>query len=151
MVSLVYFHRVFQKIVEMILCSNDKWRVIRPKYTTNQTSAPQNRHFFKFQNLLRRGYKSNNQLVKYIVPENQLLVFHVKQGWNPLCKFLDCPVPKEPFPKSNALGGKDRCSFYERGGIKVFQARCEVAFSWLTIAASAAYLTTMLWKKLRSG
>jgi hypothetical protein len=36
-----------------------------------------------------------------IAPE-RLLVFDVKQGWNPLCAFLDVPVPEdEPFPRVN--------------------------------------------------
>jgi hypothetical protein len=25
----------------------------------------------------------------------------VKEGWGPLCKFLDLPVPNEPFPRVN--------------------------------------------------
>lgn len=32
----------------------------------------------------------------------QLLEFSVKQGWEPLCKFLEVPVPAEPFPRVNS-------------------------------------------------
>ena len=28
-------------------------------------------------------------------------MFDVKEGWEPLCKFLDLPVPDEPFPQVN--------------------------------------------------
>lgn len=28
-------------------------------------------------------------------------VFEVKEGWGPLCQFLDLPVPSEPFPRVN--------------------------------------------------
>ena len=28
-------------------------------------------------------------------------MFEVKQGWKPLCKFLDLPEPKESFPHVN--------------------------------------------------
>jgi hypothetical protein len=28
-------------------------------------------------------------------------VFHVADGWKPLCEFLDAPVPDEPFPHSH--------------------------------------------------
>ena len=31
--------------------------------------------------------------VKKNVPEDKLLIFDVKEGWNPLCKFLDLPIP----------------------------------------------------------
>lgn len=36
--------------------------------------------------------------VKKHVPEERLLEFNVKQGWGPLCKFLEVPVPDMPFP-----------------------------------------------------
>ena len=29
--------------------------------------------------------------VKNVVPSDKLLVFNVKQGWEPLCKFLNVP------------------------------------------------------------
>ena len=35
------------------------------------------------------------------VPPKQLLVFDVKEGWAPLCKFLQLPVPDVPFPNIN--------------------------------------------------
>jgi len=35
------------------------------------------------------------------VPADRLLVFEVKQGWAPLCKFLDIPQPEGPFPNVN--------------------------------------------------
>ena len=31
----------------------------------------------------------------------RLLVFSVDQGWEPLCKFLDVPVPSTPYPLTN--------------------------------------------------
>ena len=39
--------------------------------------------------------------VKNVVPKEKLLVFSVKEGWEPLCKFLDLPIPNESFPKTN--------------------------------------------------
>ena len=35
------------------------------------------------------------------VPPDRLLVFDVAEGWAPLCRFLDVPVPDEPFPRVN--------------------------------------------------
>lgn len=35
------------------------------------------------------------------VPPDRLLVFDVAQGWEPLCAFLQVPVPDEPFPHVN--------------------------------------------------
>jgi hypothetical protein len=35
------------------------------------------------------------------IDANRLLVFDVKQGWEPLCQFLGRPVPSVPFPRAN--------------------------------------------------
>jgi len=39
--------------------------------------------------------------VKAKVPAERLLVYEVAQGWEPLCDFLEVPVPDEPFPRLN--------------------------------------------------
>ena len=42
------------------------------------------------------------QSVRETIAPERLLVFEVKQGWEPLCEFLDVPVPAgEPFPRVN--------------------------------------------------
>jgi hypothetical protein len=35
------------------------------------------------------------------VPADRLLVFDVRDGWAPLCAFLDVPVPDVPYPRRN--------------------------------------------------
>ncbi len=42
-----------------------------------------------------------NAEVQATVPAEKLLVFDVKQGWEPLCAFLGVPVPAGPFPHAN--------------------------------------------------
>ncbi len=37
------------------------------------------------------------------VPTRRLLVYEVGEGWEPLCRFLEVPVPEEPFPRVNDL------------------------------------------------
>jgi hypothetical protein len=39
--------------------------------------------------------------VKADVPPENLLVFNIKEGWDPLCNFLNAPVPNKPFPHLN--------------------------------------------------
>ena len=39
--------------------------------------------------------------VKRAVPKDRLLVFNVNDGWEPLCNFLDVPIPDQPFPRVN--------------------------------------------------
>lgn len=48
------------------------------------------------------AYRRNNQRVRDTIPADRLLVFTPSDGWEPLCKFLDAPVPANPFPRSNA-------------------------------------------------
>lgn len=47
-------------------------------------------------------YERHNREVESHVPSERLLVYDVKQGWEPLCRFLDVPVPQDrPFPHLN--------------------------------------------------
>ncbi|CAF3031567.1 unnamed protein product [Rotaria socialis] len=42
----------------------------------------------------------NAQVIKEF--KKELLIFNVKEGWKPLCQFLDVPIPKDiPFPNVN--------------------------------------------------
>ncbi|KAK2809470.1 hypothetical protein FQN50_003738 [Emmonsiellopsis sp. PD_5] len=38
-----------------------------------------------------------------LVPRDKLLIFNVKEGWEPLCNFLGKPVPDGPFPGHDSL------------------------------------------------
>jgi hypothetical protein len=46
--------------------------------------------------------------VKACIPRDRLLVFNVREGWAPLCEFLGCPIPDEPFPRVNERAGFSR-------------------------------------------
>lgn len=50
---------------------------------------------------LIEGFNAHNEEIKRIVPADRLLVWEATQGWEPLCTFLDVPVPDEPFPHAN--------------------------------------------------
>jgi hypothetical protein len=43
------------------------------------------------------------EAVKNAVPAERLLVFQASQGWQPLCEFLQVPVPATAYPRSNAV------------------------------------------------
>ena len=47
------------------------------------------------------AYRRNTEEVKAGVPKERLLIFDVAEGWEPLCKFLDLPIPNDPFPHTN--------------------------------------------------
>lgn len=46
-------------------------------------------------------YEEHNRTIQEVVAPERLLVLHVRDGWQPLCDFLDKEVPKEPFPHIN--------------------------------------------------
>jgi hypothetical protein len=58
---------------------------------------------------LAQAFMAHNALVKATIPASQLLVFEVKEGWEPLCDFLGVSVPDEAFPRTN-----DREEFWDR-------------------------------------
>ena len=49
------------------------------------------------------AYHQHNAEVQKVVPPAQLLVYRVKDGWEPLCAFLGVPVPNTPFPNTNKV------------------------------------------------
>ncbi|KAF2169942.1 hypothetical protein M409DRAFT_51729 [Zasmidium cellare ATCC 36951] len=54
--------------------------------------------------------RRHEEEVKSLVPPSRLLVFNVKEGWEPLCRFLDVPIPAEEvqFPIANSESEWDR-------------------------------------------
>lgn len=61
------------------------------------------------QDQLARAYVAHNDAVKSTIPAQQLLVFEVRNGWEPLCEFLGVDAPDEPFPRTN-----HRAEFWDR-------------------------------------
>ena len=46
-------------------------------------------------------FNAHNEEVRRSVPREKLLVYESGDGWEPLCAFLDVPVPSAPYPKVN--------------------------------------------------
>ena len=57
---------------------------------------------------LAAAFIAHNDAVKAAIPADRLLVYQVKQGWEPLCAFLNAPAPDEDFPRTN-----DRSEFWD--------------------------------------
>ena len=47
-------------------------------------------------------FAKHTENVKRIVPADQLLLYQVSEGWEPLCRFLGCEVPESEFPRANS-------------------------------------------------
>ena len=48
-------------------------------------------------------FEQHRREVIETIPADRLLVFDVREGWEPLCRFLSCDVPDLPFPASNSV------------------------------------------------
>jgi hypothetical protein len=46
-------------------------------------------------------YEHHNEAVRNGIAAERLLVYEIGSGWEPLCAFLERPVPDEPFPRRN--------------------------------------------------
>jgi hypothetical protein len=50
---------------------------------------------------LMKAFNDHSSAVKAAIPPERLLVYEVKEGWGPLCRFLGQPVPTVAFPVTN--------------------------------------------------
>jgi hypothetical protein len=87
------------------------WRYVQVHHITDKDiwkSAFHNR--FKDKTYAIDVFNRHIEEVKGTVPPERLLVYSVKEGWQPLCRFLSVPVPTgTPFPHLN-----DRAEFRQR-------------------------------------
>ncbi len=49
----------------------------------------------------KRVFEQHNQSVIDAIPASKLLVYQPGDGWEPICRFLEKPVPNEDFPHVN--------------------------------------------------
>ena len=67
---------------------------VRKKYLVQHGIAGKlNRALLAGEDACIKFYEEHVDEVKANVPPEKLLVFNVKEGWQPLCIFLDLPVP----------------------------------------------------------
>lgn len=50
---------------------------------------------------MAKAMEAYNEKVKRTVPADRLLVWNPADGWEPLCEFLEAPVPETPLPHTN--------------------------------------------------
>ncbi len=78
-------------------------------------------------------FNRHNEEVQRRVPQEQLLVYEVKQGWGPLCEFLGVEEPDKPFPRLNDAAEMRRRIL----GIRALSLAVPAALALLGIAALA--------------
>ncbi|MBV9786571.1 MAG: sulfotransferase family protein [Chloroflexi bacterium] len=83
-------------------------------------------------------FNRHNAEVQRVVPPERLLVYDVKQGWEPLCAFLGVPVPDKPFPHLN-----DTAEFQQMVERRERKARRTVGTAASLVALGVAGLVWM--------
>lgn len=59
-------------------------------------------------------YLRHNEYIRLVVPKDRLIEFEPSQGWEPLCNFLDQPLPDSPYPHLNDAKDMQRALFYSQ-------------------------------------
>ncbi len=92
-------------------------------------------------------FNQHIEAVKQRVPPDRLLVYNVKEGWEPLCAFLGVEVPVgKPFPHLN-----ERSSFVGNRNWRRNQGRMFATLLGASILAAPLFLFLFyLWMKERS-
>jgi len=84
---------IFQRIVQRIVPRPGAWRVMQRVYSFTPLG--------NFPVEGRGYYKTYNAEVRTLAEGKQFLEYNVKEGWGPLCKFLEVEEPDIPFPRVN--------------------------------------------------
>ena len=75
----------------------------------------ENAHFAKI-------FEKHNDTVRNVVPKDRLLEYDVRQGWEPLCEFLEAPIPEKPFPHLN-VGKRSLYKLFGQTALNGFRRR----------------------------
>ncbi len=92
--------RILRLMVKMPFSSTVRKRFPVLKYDGKLLDWEFGRDLKNKAEVIKRFNQRNEEILK-LVPKERLLVYNVADGWEPLCKFLNVPVPTTPFPKSN--------------------------------------------------
>ena len=89
-------------------------------------------------------YERHNNWVRNIAAASgkKVLEWEPDDGWEPLCKFLGCPIPDEPFPRTNETAEIEK--------LKVVLMK-KGLWAWggvIAVAATVAIITTYMFDLL---
>ena len=130
-------------IVSMLSPTARKFASVLDSYltATGGSSNPKSTY------VIRKRYRIHNHRVKSIVPADKLLVYNVKEGWKPLCDFLECEVPTVAFPHENIKAEIVKTIPFTRYGQQVqseVQRSCVVCIGSFLVIIIAAILVICL-------
>jgi hypothetical protein len=83
--------------------------------------------------------------VRAAIDAERLLVFDVKEGWEPLCRFLGRPVPAVAFPRTNSRRSIRAAVWLVRGG-KALTVALLVLLAFAFAFALSALAVPLAWR-----
>jgi len=101
----MWFQRCFGSIYRKVFNHSSRAFDIYMDFFRSMALGPEDPNFRKANmDVMLPRYRQHNQYVQNNCPKDRLLVYRIGEGWEPICKFLGKPIPKEPFPHMNRLG-----------------------------------------------
>ncbi|KAL7791374.1 P-loop containing nucleoside triphosphate hydrolase protein [Trichoderma ceciliae] len=91
--------------------------------------------------LSRESILTHNDWVRKHVPSERLFTMELKQGWEPLAKFLGKPIPEGPFPHANDVEAMEQ--FAKR----VFRTALLIWIGILVGAGMLAWASLGAWRR----
>lgn len=88
---------------------------------------------------LLESFDKHDSHVRTVVPKERLLEFHPSQGWGPLCRFLNIPVPAVEFPHLNepqSLVQLRKAMYWERWRVVMQDGVKKLGMMSLVLAAA---------------
>jgi hypothetical protein len=115
------------------------------EHQTNYALVNNSTYFDAWRANAKSAYWAHNEMIKRITPKDRLLLFQLDEGWDPLCKFLDKPVPDIPFPRVNETAAvQEKINLYIAESYK----RSLVNFVKRAAPAVVMLLAAFVWWKM---
>lgn len=96
---------------------------------------------------LRQTYRDHYKHVRQVVPKDKLLEYKPQQGWEPLCRFLGKPIPKEePYPYINQPDNiiKMHTVVWQKTSVLAIQKIAPFVAAFVVVVAAMWYYEYML-------
>jgi len=96
------WHRLYGHLYRFIFPHTGRPMRVYMDFLRPLVLGPEADNFFGYnRTFCLKNFREHNAYVQAKCPKDKLLIYRFGDGWEPLCKFLDLPVPKQPFPWSN--------------------------------------------------
>jgi len=99
------WHKLHRTIYQFLFPHSSKPMQVYMDYLRPLVLGPEPKKFYGYNaTCILKNYREHNNYVVNKCPKDRLLIYKLGDGWEPLCKFLGEPIPKEEFPWSNRMG-----------------------------------------------